>query len=304
MIPYRLKIGDTIGIVSPSDPIPHERKEYLENSIRYLQEFDFEVKAAKNALKKSLTPKEKGEDINEMFSDTDVKAVLCSYGGNTAEQCLDYIDWKNVEKNPKIFIGFSDNTVPINAIHKKTGLVTFHGPDLISGFGEPSDYFVDEFCNRLVKGKIGKIPQNKERKCVRPGIAEGELVGGNVRCLLKLADTEYWPDMKDSILFLESYTATPQKSEKYFNRLMNLDVFDKINGAAIGYVYGLQATEERLKLEQMEKTLDRITKDYNFPILKVNDFGHFTPNTVLPVGTKARIDADKEEIEILERCVK
>jgi muramoyltetrapeptide carboxypeptidase len=127
-------------------------------------------------------------------------------------------------------------------------------------------------------------------------------MGGNLGCMLKLAGTRYFPDFTDSILFVEAYEITPQGCDSAFNQLKQIGVFGKIRGVIVGHVYSLQVSEK--KMPQMEDILLKVTKEYNFPILKMNDFGHNCPNTVLPIGTKARLDADNKELEILEKCVK
>ena len=88
----------------------------------------------------------------------------------------------------------------------------------------------------------------------------------------------------------------------YFQQLRQAGVFDQINGAVVGYIDGLQNDEKAFM--QMEEVLLRVSEDYNFPILKMNDFGHNCPNTVLPVGAMARLDADQCSLQILKPCVR
>ena len=190
----------------------------------------------------------------------------------------------------------------LNAIHHQTGLVTFHGNDLLWGFGRnPADYDLQEFERGLVDGAIGEIPANGERRTIRSGIAEGKLLGGNLQCLLKLAGTPYFPDFSGAILFVEAIGITPEGCDHCFQQLKQMGLFERIRGAIVGYIDGLQNNENALM--QMEEILLRVTGEAKFPILKVNDFGHNCPNTVLPVGSRARLDADGQAIEILEKCV-
>ena len=128
----------------------------------------------------------------------------------------------------------------------------------------------------MIDAKIGRIKRNSERKTVRRGVAEGRLMGGNLGCMLKLAGTRYFPDFTDSILFVEAYEITPQGCDSAFNQLKQIGVFGKIRGVIVGHVYSLQVSEK--KMPQMEDILLKVTKEYNFPILKMNDFGHNCPN--------------------------
>ena len=306
LIPPRLKDGDTVGIVSPSMPVRREQMPHFDAGVACLQELGFSVLVGEHVFstmwKHGASPQEKADDINRMFADKTVRAIICSQGGDTANACLPYLDWDCIRANPKIFTGISDITVLLNAIYHKTGLLTFHGNDLIWGFGrEPQEYDLSEFVNRLMSGVIGSVPACGERMAVRSGVAEGRLLGGNIRCLLKLAGTPYFPDFDGAILFLEALHATPESSEAAFQHLKQLGVFDKLRGVIIGYIYSMQ--KEGNPDSQMEGVLDRVTAEYDFPILKVNDFGHNHSNTVLPVGARVRMDTEQLSLSIIEECV-
>ena len=250
----------------------------------------------------AASPQEKAADIHRMFADPAVRAVLCTQGGMTANACLPHLDWDLIRAHPKIIIGISDITVLLNAIFTRTGLVTFHAGDLLWGFGRGSAaYELDEFRTRLVEGSAGPIPANGPRRCIRSGAAEGRLLGGNIRCLLNLAGTGSFPDFTDAILFVEALDITPEKCDYMFQQLKQIGVFDRLRGALVGYNDFLQRKNPTGM--QMEDVLLRVTEEYDFPILKVNDFGHNCPNTVLPVGGTLRVDADACTLEITEPFV-
>jgi muramoyltetrapeptide carboxypeptidase len=306
LIPPRLHKGDKIGIVSPSTPALPELQDQWDHGVAFLEKLGFEVVAGKHVRSTSwgyaASPQEKAEDIHRMFADSSIKAIICSQGGATANGCLGYLDWGLIRTHPKIFLGISDITVLLNAIYRQTGLVTFHGNDLLWGFGrETSQYDQDEFISRLVDGWIGKIPPNGDRQTVRSGSATGMLLGGNLHCLLKLAGTPYFPNFERAVLFVEAIGITPEACDHLFNQLKQMGIFDRIHGAIVGYIDGLQNNDKALF--QMEDILLRVTPEYHFPILKVNDFGHNNPNTVLPVGGQVKMDADQRTIEILAPCV-
>ncbi len=310
MIPKRLRKGDTIGVVSPSAAVTTELLPQLKEGISFLRSSGFRVKLGKNHLKKQYnsagTPEQRAEDINTMFEDSNIDAVICSQGGDTSNTCLPHIDFNSIRKNPKIFMGISDITVLLNAFWSKTGLVTFHGNDVMWGFGRrPTRYDIGEFTSRLIDGETGRVRKNSKWTSVRSGTGEGRLIGGNLRCLLKLAGTDYQPDFKNTILFLEAFEIDPDACSYMFGQLEQIGAFDKIRGVLIGYIWALQSSKKRRQITQMEEVLRRSARDYSFPIVKCDDFGHNCPNTTLPVGAKVRLDGDGAEpcLEILERCV-
>ncbi|MBI5298605.1 MAG: LD-carboxypeptidase [Chloroflexi bacterium] len=306
LLPPRLRPGDTIGIVSPSTHVTEELDGQFEHGVRFLESLGFRVKLGKHIRSTSwgytASPQEKAEDIHAMFADDSVQAIICSQGGDTANACLPHLDWELIRAHPKIFLGISDISVLLNAIHHQTGLVTFHGDDVMWGFGRaPTAYDRDEFLARLVEGRVGEIPPNRERRSIRGGVGEGKLLGGNLHCLLKLAGTACFPDFSDAILFVEDIGVTPEGCDHAFQQMKQMGVFERLRGAVVGYVDGLQDDPSQM---QMEDILLRITAEYDFPILKVDDFGHNCPNTTLPIGGMVRLDADERTIEIVESCVR
>jgi muramoyltetrapeptide carboxypeptidase len=306
IIPPKLNKGERIGVVSPSTPVTQAQMGQLQRGVAFLENLGFEIVLGQHVYATSWSyaaaPQEKGDDLNRMFADETIKAIVCSQGGDTANACLPYLDWEVIRANPKIFLGISDITVLLNAIHHQTGLVTFHGNDVLWGFGrQPTEYDRQEFIARLIDGEIGAISSSRERSTIRPGAAAGKLLGGNLRCLLKLAGTPYFPDFTGAILFVEAMGISPEGCDTMFQQLKQMDIFDQIRGAVVGYIDGLQ--NDMRDSVQMEEVLLRVTAEFEFPILKVNDFGHNCPNSVLPVGGEVRIDASRQTYEILEPCV-
>jgi muramoyltetrapeptide carboxypeptidase len=307
IIPRKLTKGDSIGIVSPSTPVTRELAGQFNKGKEFLETIGFNVVIGEHVHSSdwgyAASPLRKSEDINRMFADDSIKGIICSQGGTTANAVLPYLDWDCIKENPKVFLGISDITVLLNAIQHKTGMITFHGNDVMWGFGRnPTQYDEREFVTRLINGGIGEITPSRERRTIRKGMAEGKLLGGNLHCLSKLAGTSYFPDFSGSILFIEDIGIPPEVCDCLFQQLKQIGIFDQVRGVIIGYIDGLQ--NEGKSTMQMEDVLMRITEEYDFPILKVDDFGHNCPNTVLPVGGEVRINADKKTIEILENCVK
>ena len=321
MIPDKLKKGDTIGIVTPSTPITPDYKQFFDNLIEYFNQLGFNVVFAENALAidkygvSGGSIAQRADDINNMFRDDKIKAIWCAQGGHTANQILDFIDYESIKNNPKIFMGKSDIDMLLLAINKMTGLITFHTPDPKLGKATDFDFEYSQkaFNDRLIKGKIGMIEKSSEWKCVRKGKATGRIIGCNLMTILKLAGTKYFPDFNKAILFLEDYTSDIREIIYKLTQLKQIGVFDKISGIVIGYIYGFQDKQFLDKNPKRDKNGNKvnfedvvldITKEYDFPILKINEFGHYCPNAFIPINCKAEVDATNLSLEIIEDCVK
>ncbi len=298
-MPNQLVVGDTIGVISPSNGVTPDLVEYFNRGVAYIKQLGFRVKIGKYALSGRLaysaTPQEKADDIHAMFADREVKAILCSQGGNNANTVLPLLDFDLIRNNPKILLGLSDITVLLNAIYQRTGLVTFYGNMLIRGFGrQPSDYDKQEFIRRLVDGEAGEVNHNSQWQCVREGVAQGILIGGNLNCLNKLAGTPYQPRFDGNILLLESYDQLnpPGAVECELSRLKQMGAFEQIKGLWLGYYQHQSGTP-------YEEIVMRVVRDYHFPILKCDDFGHDTPSAVIPIGAPICLDATNERVIIV-----
>ena len=176
LIPQKLNRGDAVGIVSPSSPVTEVLASQLRAGIEFLSGLGLKVMVGEHAYASTwgytAAPWEKAEDINRMFADDSIRAIMSSQGGATANACLPYLDWGVIQEHPKIFTGMSDISVLLNAINTKTGLITFHGADVVWQLGRnPSKYVQDELVARLMDGRIGAIPPNGPRRMVRGGVA-------------------------------------------------------------------------------------------------------------------------------------
>lgn len=305
ILPERLKKGDTIGIVAPSNPIIGDNVEELEQARRIVENDGFKVKYSKNLFsntnKYSSTAKEKAEDINEMFADKDVKIIWCAKGGENSNSTFEYIDFENIKKNPKIICGYSDITSLTNMITAKTGLVTFSSTNFKTIATDETDYSYKEALKRFVDGSLEIGQVGEKYYTIQEGIAEGELIGGNLSLTRGMVSGKYSIDFTDKILFLEElgFETGPAMASNYLYYMKQNKVFDKIKGIWIGnYEHESGVTLEKI-------IMDVLGDDYKFPIIKSNNFGHTETKTVIPIGTKAKIDTTKDiKIELIENCVK
>ena len=168
-------------------------------------------------------------------------------------------------------------------------------PDLNKEEGAEEKY--KEFESAFVNRQIGKFI-NGNKKIIRSGNVTGKIIGTNLGCMMYLLGTEYLPDMQDKILLIESYKTSPNECQRRFAHLKQYGIFDKIKGIVIGYNYDLQKDGDIYP--QMEDILLEYTKEYDFPIIKCNDFGHKMVNSIIPIGVNINIDCDNPKIEILD----
>ena len=305
MKPYHLEKGDTIGVVAPSNSITKGDLEYINKSILLMESTGFQVEFGKHVFSNSTgygaSPKEKAEDLNNMFANPKIKAIFCAKGGEDSNTTFDYLDYETIKQNPKILCGFSDSTSILNAIYTKCDLVTFHGPTFKSLTSWDTEYSYVEMMKRLAKKELELGQKEDEFQTIQEGTAEGVLIGGNLSLFSKLICGKYQVDCKEKILFLEDlgYESMPQMVSSYFYYMKQNGVFDQIKGIWLGnYEHESNISIEKILMDCLEDG------DYDFPIIKSNNFGHIDRKTTIPIGIKARIDTNKKQkIELLENCV-
>ncbi len=303
--PLKLNIGDTIGIVASSLPVLPSFKENYEKGKKLIEEMGFKIKEGKTIEKirwwMAGTPKEVADDINSMFADKEVKAIIAQTGGYSAISVLEHLDYELITHNPKPFIGMSDMTAYHLAIFTKTGMVGFHMDDLLH-FN--TEFFLKFLTKTDSPGIIKPLSEWEEWK---KGKTEGHLMGGLLERISMLSGTQYFPKIEDfdgSIFFWEQIGGDITDIYQYLYQLKNMGVLDKISGMLIGKIKYIKPTREQEVVEPTvkEMILD-ILKDYNFPIMANLDFGHFTVNIPMPIGTRVSFDTTKKELNFLESAV-
>lgn len=307
-----LKAGDTIGIITPASALPDEESITICKEV--LAYFGFQVKEGKYIRERygnlAGTDDQRLEDLHAMFADKGVAGILCIRGGAGASRLLHRIDYNMVAKNPKVLLGYSDITALIMAFQAKIGLVTFHGP---VGTSTWSNYVANGFKEQLMENKLVTF-QNPDKKgdnvvtykdritTLHPGVVEGKLLGGNLTLISGLCGSPYLPDFKDSILFLEEVSESPEKVDRMFCQLMNAGILKQIKG----FVFG-KCTDCNPSAGFGSLNLDQILRDYikplGIPAYSGAVIGHIADQFLLPVGVKVRMDANKGTIEFLEKAL-
>ena len=299
MLASKLKIGDTIGVVAPDKALKSYEKEYLDKATIFFKSLGLNVIYGKYIFSDDNycagTSKERAEDINNMFSNKDVKAIFTVKGGNMANGVLPFIDYEIIKNNPKIFLGMSDITVLLCAINKVTGLITYHCNDYIYyGKEKVTEYDKYEIKDKLFNGNKTIIPyEDRVFINVNENIV-GKSYGTNANCLLKLAGTPYMPDLNNAVLFLEGYHPGIVEWNSFLEQFIQIGGLN--NGVIFGYIYQLQCVEKNK--DKIEDELMKINP--SIPMVKTNDFGHRHPNSIVPIGVDVEINPVDKSIIILE----
>ncbi len=330
----RLSVGDTIGVASPSWGGPAVFPHRLDNAIAYLESRGFRVRVAPHASGQdgfvSGTAEERAADLHDLFGDPGVRAIIASIGGDHSCHLLPHLDFDLIAENPKVFMGYSDITVLNVAIWKRTGLVTFNGPAMMTDFAEyptPFDYTIRYFdravCSSTPIGRIEPATHwteeildwrtqadlTRARRMVdtrgwtwlRDGAAEGELVGGCIESLQHLRGTDFWPDFEGRILFLETSEEkpSPARVDGILMDYENMGVLGQISGLLVGRPMHYSDAEKA----ELREVVRRRMANYSFPIVTDMDFGHTAPQFTLPLGCAARLDSGLRTFEVVEAAV-
>lgn len=302
-----LKLGDTIGLVSPSSSTSIDN---VKKSQELLIEMGFKVKIGKSPYEKygylSGSDEIRANDINNMFKDQEVDAIICLRGGYGSPRLLDLIDYDLVKNNPKIFVGYSDITALHIAFTQISNLITFHGPMLTSDMiGTFSDFSKENLFGMIMNTKEINIisnPEGEEIKTINGGKAQGTIIGGNLSLIAASLGTPYEIDLKDKILFIEEVGEEPYSIDRMLNQLRLAGKFEELSGIIFGDFKDCEPKkhDESLPLEQIITDLVKASRK---PIISNLKAGHCEPMVTIPFGTKARLDADKKELKILESPV-
>ena len=241
-----LNKGDEVRVIAPSRSMAFIRLEREKKAIEVWQKMGFNVTFGRHVktnvdMMKTAEIRARVEDLHEAFSDKNVKAIFACYGGYTANEMLDFIDFDIIKRNPKIFCGFSDFSVLNNAVYAKTGMITYSGT-FWGQFAYPNiEYMTDYFYKVLCSHKSTKIlPSETEGgwKVENPGISRGKMIGGNLSSLCLLFGTEYMPSLKNSILCIEDDTTSGGDDDFLFRRnfqaLTQQKDFESVKGILIG----------------------------------------------------------------------
>lgn len=303
--PNRLQQGDTIAIAGLAGAVWEEK--YIDQFRLTLIQLGFNVKVCNSVYKKhgylSGTDEERSNELMECFTDHEIKGIFCMKGGWGSARILDKIDYDVIQKNPKVFMGFSDITSLLFGIYKNTGLVTFHGP---VGYSSWNPYSIDVFKNVVCSNSTFEFPSNLDQfnqiTTMKSGIARGELLGGNLSVISSIIGSDYISNWDHKILFLEETHEEPYKLDRLLTHLKLAGVFSKINGLIFGNCAHCEP-EEPLRSFTTLEVLKQHFENFHIPVFVGAPIGHIEFKWTLPFGVLVEMDADKGSLKLLENAV-
>ena len=232
--PQRLKMGDTIGLVSPASPINKSDLKYIKFQ---LAQFGLKVKNSALVLDEygylAGSDLNRANDINAMFADDSVQGILATNGGWGSGRILSLLDYNLIKTNPKIMLGYSDITALLLGIYSQTKLVSFHG---IVGISIWNSFSV-EYWQRLLFHGEKILFQNSSRvrvETINPGTARGKLIGGNLSIISALVGSPYLPNCNNAILFIEDIGEDIYRIDRLLNHLKLAGILNQLSGFIFG----------------------------------------------------------------------
>jgi muramoyltetrapeptide carboxypeptidase len=313
--PPALREGDTVGLITPgtyvSDP------DQLALAVRTVKYFGLRPKMGRNVGRRAGylggSDQERLDDLHDMFRDPEVKAVFSIRGGYGSERLLDRIDYGLLRANPKIFLGYSDITCLHLAIHKRAGLVTFHGPVMISAFTDfTQQWFRRALFDPRPLGALANPPETNQLRpvhtlrTVRPGRARGRLIGGNLTLVTRTLGTPYEIDTRGRILFIEDVGEQPYSIDGMLTQLRLAGKFDAAAGIVFGECSDCRPSDYKPAFEStfsVGEVADQVFGQVKAPVLSGLTIGHTDDQLTLPLGPLASLDADKGELAIEEAAL-
>ena len=283
----------TIGIVAPASP---ESREYIDKKISLFESLGFKIKKGKHLYDSfgylAGMDKDRANDLNSMFEDKEVDAIVCLRGGYGSIRMAPYLDLKIIKKNPKPLFGYSDITLLLNYIYNKCNFSTFHGPMITSDF---NDNITKEYFLKIIQNN-NKITYNLKDICHNNYLIynskdfKGNIVGGNLSIICSTIGTPYEVKFKNNILLVEDVNENPYSVDRMLSQLIFCGKLKKLSGILIGNFTNCTSNDTSLSVEKIIK--DKLTP-LGIPIIYGLKIGHEYPNITIPIGSSFKFFSKK-----------
>ena len=307
--------GKTVGLISPSSAVSRTQ---LENCLSNMEQLGLNYRLGDSVrVKKGFlagTDEQRLADLHQMFADPGIEGIICIRGGYGSQRLLRKIDYPLIQKNPKVFVGYSDITALHLAIYQQTGLVCFHGPNGDSTFSPfaTSAYKQLLFDNNptyAISAEDSLLQEEYQNLAytIHPGKARGELIGGNLTLLSTLMGTEFQPDFNEKILFIEDIGEAPYRIDRMLTQLILSGEIQKVAGIALGIFNDCEVEPEDPDYPDtlsLKEVLTERLGSLGVPVMYGLPFGHIADNGVLPLGIRVELDTNEYSLTLIEEAFK
>ena len=279
-----LNINDKIALVVCSNAKNEEDKVRIEKLESILVEMGlvpiFTKYIYKDKFGRGANPQVRASELMSFYKNNEIKAIFDISGGDIANEILDYLEFELIEENYKPFFGYSDLTTLLNALESQTNGVNYLYQ--ILNIIE-NDEIRKNFENIFLKNQNFLFDVNW--KFLQGSSVEGEVIGGNIRCFLKLAGTKYFPEIENKVLFIEGLGTSIESLSTHLAQLKQIGVFDKISGLLIG-------TFTKIEKEFSVEEVFEVVREYipsSLAVAKTQEVGHARSSKVLKIGEEIHI---------------
>lgn len=279
-----LKYNDTIGLISCSNGLNENIKDKIDDLVTILKSLNINVAISETLYRNSdgttLPAEFRATELMRFYNDKNIKAIFDLSGGDLCNEILDYLNYDDIINSKKPFIGYSDLTVLINALYEKTKIpnINYQLRNLIR---ESADVQKQYFINNFLKEE--DMIHSLNYVFIKGTHMEGKVIGGNIRCFLKLAGTEYIPSFENKILFLEALSGDINKISTFIAQYKQIGAFSNINGLILGSFSEMEKTYSDIEIKNF--FLEKL-KDYDFPIVKTSELGHNPNSKAITIGKR------------------
>ena len=312
--PPRLRVGSRVALLAPAGPLGE--RDDLARGIELCRALGYEPSPGRHVLDRHgyLAGDDEARlaDLNAALRDPGIDAIWCLRGGYGITRILEGVDVEALAARPRPVIGYSDITALLLALHRHTGVVTFHGPMSrapLTSFSRA--HFERVLAEAASPGRLGRlpaptgvlVPRSPRILTICGGIAEGPLAGGNLSLLLALAGTRHFPDLGGALLFIEDVGEDLYRVDRLLAQLRMLGVLQQLAGVIVGQFTDMKRGPGDGGALAFDEVLQTYFGPLGIPVAAGFPIGHVDDQWTMPIGVRARLDATAGEVEVLEGAV-
>ena len=296
--PRRLKPGALIGVIAPASSVESRA---LQAGIAALKAEGFEVEIGASVYKQkgylAGSADKRAADLDGFFRRDDIDAIFCARGGFGSIQTLPYLA-ATLKNHPKIFVGYSDITVLLNWLYQFCAMITFHAPMVAEDFARGLTEQARKLCWPVLRGEDCGWTVSLDES-IRPGVADGEMMGGCLSLLVTTLGTAYEIDSRGKLLFLEDVGERPYRVERMLTHLKMAGKLDHVAGVVFGDFIRCEDDGSR----DVKEVIGELFHDARYPVVMGLRAGHGPENFTLPFGARMRLDGAQATLALLESPV-